>query len=88
MLPTALRDKIRQAIRQPGQKEKLARLLRGVTKADLQQPSKVRILIEQLGRDVCVHLTATEIATLTTYFISLRIDPNNPLHLIKLWTIF
>jgi hypothetical protein len=88
MLPNALRDKIRQAIRQPGQKDKLARLLRGVTKSDLQQASKVRTLVEQLGRDLRIHLTATEVATLTTYFISLRIDPNNPLHLIKLWSIF
>lgn len=88
MLPTALRDKIRKAIRQPGQKNKLASLLRGVTKADLQQASKVRQLIEQLGRDLRISLNSIEVATLTTYFISLRIDPNNPLHLIKLWSIF
>jgi hypothetical protein len=88
MLPTPLRDKVRLAIRKPGNREKLVRLLRGVSKVELQQASKVRILLEKVGKELQVHFTPTELATLTNYFVSLRIDPNNPLHLIKLWTVF
>jgi methyl coenzyme M reductase subunit C-like uncharacterized protein (methanogenesis marker protein 7) len=78
MLPDALRLKLRTAIRQPGNREKMIGLLRGVSKQDLQNPAKVRSLVEKLGHALNVRLSA----------VDLRIDPHNPLHLMKLWSMF
>jgi hypothetical protein len=88
MLPDALRLKLRTAIRQPGNREKMIGLLRGVSKQDLQNPAKVRGLVEKLGQALGIRLSVVELSVLTNHFVSMRIDPHNPLHLMKLWSMF
>lgn len=88
MLPDALRLKLRTAIRQPGNRDKMIALLRRVSKQDLQNPAKVRSLIENLAKAIGIRLSVVEMSLLTNHFVSMRIDPHNPLHLIKLWSMF
>jgi hypothetical protein len=88
MLPDALRQKLRVALHKPGNKDKLVRLLRGVSKEDLQQPTKVYALVGKLAAALMVPLSTAEMQQLTTFFVSKRIDPNNPFHLIRLWAMF
>lgn len=75
-------------MKNPVLKEKVKKKLEGVTKRDLQQPAKVKRLIQSISKLLEIQLTTTQEERIKQFVLDQKIDPNNTFHLIKLWNMF
>lgn len=80
--------RIKQKLKNPLVKDRMKRLLEGVTKYDLQDRIKIRQLIAQSCKILNERLTAQQTENIVQFVISQKIDPQNTFHLIKLWNMF
>ncbi|WP_276322222.1 stage VI sporulation protein F [Cohnella luojiensis] len=87
-IKTEFVERIKVKMKNPATKERIKDLLDGVTKYDLQDRPKVRKWVKQFARILNEPLTETQEDQLVNFIISQKIDPNNMLHLIKLYTMF
>ena len=78
-------ERVKTKMRNPTTKEKIKRLIDGVTKHDLQDRAIVRRLVRQAAKVLHEPLTDTQETQLVQFVIAQKIDPNNTFHLIKLW---
>lgn len=81
-------DRVKLKMKNPATKERIKGLLDGVTKYDLQDRAKVRKWTKTFARILNEPLTETQEDQLVNFIIAQKIDPNNMLHLIKLYTMF
>lgn len=81
-------ERIKFKLKNPALKERVKLILRGVTKYDLQDRSKVKRLLGQISRALNEKLTERQEASVIQFVLDQKIDPNNTLHLIKLWGMF
>ncbi|WP_028545076.1 stage VI sporulation protein F [Paenibacillus taiwanensis] len=81
-------ERIKTKLRNPALKDRVKRHLDGVSKYDLQDRTKVRSLIRQVAKSLNEPLTIVQEDQLVNFVISLKIDPNNTFHLLKLWGMF
>lgn len=81
-------ERIKQKLKNPVAKDKIKRLLDGVTKYDLQDRSKVRKLVKSATNILNENLSATQEEQIITFVLAQKIDPSNTFHLIKLWGMF
>lgn len=81
-------ERVKFKMKNPATKEKVKGLLEGITKYDLQDRVKVRKWVKMLAKILNEPLTQTQEEQLVSFVIAQKIDPNNTLHLIKLWTMF
>ncbi len=81
-------ERVKTKMKNPAVKERIKGLLEGVTKYDLQDRVKVRKWVKMFARILGEPLTETQEDQLVSFIIAQKIDPNNTLHLIKLWTMF
>ncbi|WP_028595721.1 stage VI sporulation protein F [Paenibacillus assamensis] len=81
-------QRVKDKTRNPVVKDRLKQLFQGVTKADLQHTATVRKLLRQGAKIVNEPLSATQEEQFVQFIIAQKIDPNNTLHLLKLWTMF
>ncbi|WP_239617299.1 stage VI sporulation protein F [Cohnella mopanensis] len=72
----------------PATKERIKSILEGVTKYDLQDRVKVRKWVKQFAKILNEPLSESQEDQLVNFIIAQKIDPNNMLHLIKLYTMF
>jgi hypothetical protein len=81
-------ERVKVKMKNPATKERIKGLLDGVTKYDLQDRAKVRRWTKTFAKILNEPLTETQEDQLTNFIIAQKIDPNNMLHLIKLYTMF
>ncbi|HZG58391.1 stage VI sporulation protein F [Paenibacillus sp.] len=81
-------ERVKAKLKEPAAKERVKTALGHVTKADLQDRAKVRRLIGLGSKAVGETLSERQTETLIRFVLEQRIDPKNPLHLIKLWNLF
>jgi len=81
-------ERVKVKMKNPATKERIKSHLEGVTKYDLQDRVKVRKWVKTFTRILNEPLTTTQEDQLVNFVISQKIDPNNTLHLIKLWSMF
>jgi hypothetical protein len=81
-------ERIKFKLKNPVVKDRMKSLLDGVTKYDLQDRVKVRQLVKSAARILNEPLTEIQEEQLVAFVLSQKIDPNNTLHLIKLWAMF
>ncbi|XID95209.1 stage VI sporulation protein F [Paenibacillaceae bacterium WGS1546] len=81
-------ERVKHKMKNPAVKEKIKGHLEGVTKYDLQDRAKVRRWVKTFARILNEPLTDTQEDQLVNFIIAQKIDPNNMLHLIKLYTMF
>lgn len=81
-------ERVKVKMKNPATKERIKGLLDGVTKYDLQDRAKVRRWAKQFARILNEPLTDAQEDQLVNFIIAQKIDPNNMLHLIKLYTMF
>lgn len=81
-------EKVKKKMKNPVLKEKVKKKLEGVTKRDLQQPAKVKRLIQSISKLLEIQLTTTQEERIKQFVLDQKIDPNNTFHLIKLWNMF
>jgi len=75
-------------MKNPVIKEKIRNLLGNVTKYDLQDRAKVRKLTRSSASILQEKLSDTQEEQIINFVLAQKIDPNNTLHLIKLWGMF
>ncbi|MFD2116900.1 stage VI sporulation protein F [Paenibacillus yanchengensis] len=80
--------RVKRKMKNPLYKDKMKKLLDGVTKADLQNRAKVRRLVKQSAAIVSEKLTDHEEQQMVAFVLAQKIDPNNTIHLLKLWSMF
>lgn len=84
----ALVERVKQKLKDKNKKEKVKDILDGLTKADLQNKVKVTKLVGQVSKVLGENLTSDQTKSIVDFVISQKIDPNNTLHLLKLWSMF
>ncbi|KRF32003.1 stage VI sporulation protein F [Paenibacillus sp. Soil787] len=84
----ALVERVKFKMKNPEIKERMKMLLQGVTKADLQNHTKVTRLIGLAAGILGEKLTGSQTNQILEFILAQKIDPNNAFHLIKLWSMF
>ncbi|QJD88074.1 serine/threonine protein kinase [Cohnella herbarum] len=75
-------------MKNPATKERIKGHLEGATKSDLQDRTKVRRWVKTFAKILNEPITETQEDQLVNFIIAQKIDPNNMLHLLKLYTMF
>lgn len=81
-------EQVKLKMKNPAVKERIKKLLEGVTKKDLQNKTVVQRLVRSAAVILHEKLSSTQEEQLIAFVIGQRIDPKNTLHLIKLWGMF
>jgi len=81
-------ERIKLKMKNPIVKEKMRNLLGNVTKYDLQDRAKVRRLTRSSAAILQEKLSDVQEEQIINFVLAQKIDPNNTLHLIKLWGMF
>ncbi|WP_106768173.1 stage VI sporulation protein F [Paenibacillus faecalis] len=81
-------ERIKLKMKNPAIKEKIKGLVQGLTKADLQNSTKVHQLVRTSAGILNEKLSPTQEQQIVKFVLAQRIDPNNTFHLIKLWGMF
>jgi predicted secreted Zn-dependent protease len=81
-------ERVKRKLKNPAVKERMKALLDGVTKHDLQDRAKVRRLVRRAAAILNEPLTSDLEERIVAFVIAQRIDPNNTLHLLRLWSMF
>jgi hypothetical protein len=84
----ALVERIKFKMKNPETKERVKMVLDGITKADLQDRVKVTKMVGQLAKVMNENLSGAQSNLIVDFVIAQKIDPNNMLHLLKLWGMF
>ncbi|MFC0216080.1 stage VI sporulation protein F [Paenibacillus chartarius] len=77
----------KKAKKQPG-RERVKRIAEGVTKMDLQNAVTVRKLIGRVSSTLGEPISPEQQDRMTRFIVDQEIDPNNALHMIKLYAMF
>ncbi|MGG1514710.1 stage VI sporulation protein F [Paenibacillus oryzisoli] len=84
----ALVERVKFKLKNPEIKERIKMLLQGVTKADLQNATKVTRLVGLAAGILGEKLSGMQTNQIVTFILAQKIDPANTFHLIKLWSMF
>ncbi len=75
-------------MKNPTTKERVKKLVEGLTKADLQDRVKVRRLVKKSAALMGERLTSVQEEQIVQFVLYQKIDPQSTLHLIRLWSMF
>ncbi|WP_413372519.1 stage VI sporulation protein F [Paenibacillus taichungensis] len=81
-------ERIKTKMKNPAVKERIKKLIDGVTKSDLQDKAKVRRLVKSSSVILNENFSAAQEEQFVAFVLAQKIDPNNTFHLIKLWGMF
>lgn len=81
-------ERVKLKMKNPVLKEKVKQQLTTVTKTDLRDRLKVRKLVKSVAKILNEPLTETQEEQIVAFVLAQKIDPNNTLHLLKLWAMF
>lgn len=87
-ISSQLVERVKFKAKNPNTKERLRNLLGNTTKYDLQDRAKVRKLTKSASVILQEKLTDTQEDQIINFVLAQKIDPNNTLHLLKLWSMF
>jgi hypothetical protein len=81
-------ERLKLKIKEPSIKEQVKWMLNNVTKADLQDRTKVRKLISRTAKLTGETIRNREADRIADFIITQKIDPQNMFHLFRLWSMF
>ncbi|MNJ62261.1 hypothetical protein D3C77_580960 [compost metagenome] len=81
-------ERVKLKMKNPALKERMKKLVDGLSKADLQDRNKVRRLVHSAASILNEKLSSAQEEQLVQFVIAQKIDPRNTLHLIRLWSMF
>ncbi|BFH61595.1 MULTISPECIES: stage VI sporulation protein F [Paenibacillus] len=84
----ALVARVKQKMKNQATKDRVKKMLEGVSKFDLQDPAKVQRLVKSAAGVMRESLSQAEEQQIVRFVLAQKIDPNNTFHLIKLWGMF
>lgn len=80
--------RLKRRAKEPLRKERLKGLAEGVTKEDLQDPETVERLLIRAFKTLGVQPTPRQLEQTAAFILDQEIDPDNMLHLLRLWSMF
>jgi hypothetical protein len=81
-------ERMKGKMKEPATKERVKTVLTNVSKTDLQNRAKVKKLLGLATKALGEKLTDQQTDNVVRFVVAQKIDPNNALHLIKLWNMF
>ena len=81
-------ERVKTKMKNPVMKDRIKQVTNGLTKYDLQDRTKVKRLVRTAAGILQEPLSEAQEEQLIQFVLGSRIDPNNTLHLIKLWAMF
>ncbi|GIP36748.1 hypothetical protein J31TS4_00280 [Paenibacillus sp. J31TS4] len=87
-IPRELVERIKVKLKNPIAKDKVKRILDGVTKYDLQDKAKVSTLLAKVAKALNEPLSPSQSSNIVQFVLAQKIDPSNTFHLLKLWGMF
>jgi hypothetical protein len=81
-------ERIKRRMKDPVKQDQVKTILRQLTKTDLQNRGTVRRYLGYVANVLGEKLTEQQADQIVKFVIAQKIDPNNTLHLIKLWQLF
>lgn len=81
-------ERVKLKLKNSAIKERMKGLTEGLTKYDLQDRGKVRQLVRAASRILNEPLTDIQEEQIVSFIMAQKIDPQNTLHLLKLWAMF
>jgi len=81
-------ERVKLKVKKPAVKERMRQMLSNLTKSDLQDRLKVRKLTKSVATVLQEKLTDVQEEQIVNFVLAQKIDPNNTLHLLKLWSMF
>ncbi len=81
-------ERVKIKLKNPEVKERVKMILHGITKADLQDRTKVKKLLSLTSKAMGESISAQQSENIVSFIIAQKIDPGNTLHLLKLWSMF
>lgn len=87
-IPRELVERVRKKLKHPETKDRVRAIMDGVTKGDLQDRSKVKMLLSKVAKALGEPISDGLAKQIVQMVLDLKIDPNNTFHLIKLWGMF
>lgn len=81
-------ERVKVKMKNKAVKDRIKLVLNGVNKYDLQDRTKVKRLVRTSAHILQEALTESQEEQLIAFVLGQRIDPNNTLHLLKLWAMF
>lgn len=81
-------ERVKWKMKDPVMKERVKAVLHNVSKADLQQRATVKRLLGLASKALGEKLSDQQADNIVRFILAQKIDPNNTLHLIKLWSMF
>lgn len=81
-------ERVKGKMKNKAVKDRIKLVMNGINKFDLQDRNKVRRLVRTSAHILQEPLTESQEEQLISFVISQRIDPNNTIHLLKLWAMF
>lgn len=80
-------ERVKFKLKDPELKERIKMLFMGVTKEELQDRAKVMRLLGAAADILGEKLAGNQANQMADFVMSMKIDPSNTFHLIKLWTM-
>lgn len=84
----ALVERLKKKAKKQPHRDRVKRIAEDVTKEDLQNRASVRRLIQRVSHTLEVPIPGEQAELMTDFIVSQGIDPNNTLHLLKLYAMF
>ncbi|MEX2460942.1 MAG: stage VI sporulation protein F [Paenibacillaceae bacterium] len=81
-------ERIKLKMKNPQLNQRVNMILNGITKADLQNATKLNRLLDQVAKVLGEKISDQMSHQIVSFVIAQKIDPNNTFHLIKLWGMF
>jgi len=81
-------ERVKVKLKNSSVKDRFRLLLGNVTKSDLQDRAKVRKLVKSAAVILKEPLTEIQEDQIVAFVLGQKIDPNNTMHLLKLWSMF
>ena len=81
-------DRIKLKMKNPAIKERIKKMVDGLSRADLQDHIKVRRLVKSAASVLGERLSTAQEEQIVHFVIDQKIDPRNTLHLLRLWGMF
>lgn len=81
-------ERVKLKLKNPVTKDKVKVIVKGLNKYDLQDRVKVKRLLGAVSKALNEKVSGQLEENIVTFIIAQKIDPNNTLHLLKLWGMF
>ncbi|WP_240666561.1 stage VI sporulation protein F [Longirhabdus pacifica] len=81
-------NKVKKKLKQPKMRGKIIGIFSSASKADLQSKVQLKKMVRQLSRTTGVTIGPKQSQNMVSFIMDQKIDPNNPLHLIKIISMF